>query len=79
MDNLEMSFVLLRKEADEKTEGRPQADPVAMLHSCLLEVGILVGKEENRIREEERRNKREAIKEKELGKSEGGSSRESLN
>ncbi len=78
MDNLEMAFVLLRKEADERMLNTNN-DPVAMLHTCLLEVGILVEKEINRIREEERRRKREAIQEKELGKSEGGSSRESLN
>ena len=52
MKNLEMSFVLLRKEADERMLNTNN-DPVAMLHTCLLEVGILVEKEINRIREEE--------------------------
>ena len=56
MTNLEISFVLLRKEAEERTLNTNN-DPVAMLHTCLLEVGILVEKEINRIREEERRRK----------------------
>ena len=56
MDNLEMSFVLLRKEAEERVLGTNN-DPVAMLYTCLIEVGILVEKEMNRIREEERRRK----------------------
>ncbi len=53
-----MSFVLLRKEAEERTLDTNN-NPVVVLHTCLLEVGILVEKEINRIREEERRRKRE--------------------
>ena len=66
MTNLEMAFVLLRKEAEERTLNTNN-DPVAVLHTCLLKVGILVAKEENRIREEEEERRRGGGEEEEKG------------
>jgi len=59
VNNLEMAFVLLRKEAEERTVGTNN-DPVAVLHTCLLEVRVLVDKEIAEIRENQRRDKRNA-------------------
>lgn len=60
LTNLEAAFMMIRKEAEERVAGTNN-DLVAVYHTCLLEVGILVDKEMCGLRKMERETKCNAI------------------
>ena len=61
IENIEGAFVLIREEAEKRVKGTNN-DIIAMLHTCFLEVSILIDKEMCEIREDERKLKMDNVR-----------------